>query len=161
MFFPDYQESEGITHVLIHTWMEKHGWVKEIRNSDTLYPVEYYVYKEHEVYSWRDINELLQSLAKTHKIPMQQLLADINPRMRDGWPSGEAISAHQKQGGNWIGEVKKEGFGLITTISSFSYEGTGFGSIGKWDKGLSVRFWPVDKNYNKVPWPADENKKHL
>lgn len=75
------------------------------------------------------------------------------------WPSPAAIAAHKKNGGRWLCE--RSG-GLITVpvvkIGVF-YEDYAFIDYHRTAKCLFrasvLKFGPVDKDYNRMPWPTD------
>lgn len=73
----------------------------------------------------------------------QSLLREINPRMRKGIPSQEALRAHR---GLWLRSLGKEN---IATVLSRQLEE--FPS----PRDAESFFWPCDENYNKTRWPTD------
>jgi hypothetical protein len=75
----------------------------------------------------------------------QSLLREINPRMRKGIPSQEALRAHR---GLWLRSLGKEN---IATVLSRQLEE--FPS----PRDAESCFWPCDENYNKTRWPTDAN----
>ena len=72
------------------------------------------------------------------------------------WPSLAAISAHENNGGRWLGELKHPNCGVDVRISTFYSGGRAFSSYNKSYDSEYLRFGPVDKNYNRVPWPKDK-----
>lgn len=70
------------------------------------------------------------------------------------WPSPAAIAAHKKNGGRWLCEETMGGWiPPIVKVGVF-YEDDVFMVYGKTALS-SVKFGPVDENYNRMPWPTD------
>lgn len=72
------------------------------------------------------------------------------------WPSPAAISAHENNGGRWLGELKHPSFGTDVRISTFYSGGHAFCSYSKSYDSEHLKFGPVDSAYNRVPWPKDK-----
>ena len=101
------------------------------------------------------------------KSSVQTLLREINPRMRKGMPSAEAIAACPY----WL--VRDEQTGEIELFRSCNarlyqaadYRRTANGPTDptRWlpDFGQYVAYWPCDEHGNKVRWPTDSEGKML
>lgn len=92
----------------------------------------------------------LELLASMRGKSTQQLLSEINPRMRKGCPSDAAVSAHGP-GANWI--MKDDERVIIGNF--FEYKGKWLFSEGS-SECSGCSFWPCDAHGNKVRWPVDE-----
>ena len=88
-----------------------------------------------------------------HNTP-QALLREINPRLRKGWPSDEAIAAAKKwvakhpKGVIFVGEIlddPERGPGLAVSLTTRLDKN----QLDGWS------FWPCDEYGNKVRWPTD------
>jgi hypothetical protein len=109
--------------------------------------------------------ELLAALAG---VTDQDLLRQINPRLRKGVPSEAAQSDHARKGGVWIAARGELGDGgTICFISFYGDDGLEHsGPFALWD-GIEWRdtdwgdgydltewsFWPCDEHGQRVRWP--------
>ena len=103
-------------------------------------------------------NEIIRILPYEEAVQKPLSLEDVlkvEEPLRE-WPSPAAISAHENNGGRWLGELKHPNCGVDVRISTFYSGGRAFSSYNKSYDSEYLRFGPVDKNYNRVPWPKDE-----
>ena len=110
-----------------------------------------------ETYGFID-NEIIRILPYEEAVQKPLSLEDVlkvEEPLRE-WPSPAAISAHENNGGRWLGELKHPNCGVDVRISRFYSGGRAFSSYNKSYDSEYLRFGPVDKNYNRVPWPKDE-----
>ena len=113
--------------------------------------------KIREAYGFID-NEIIRILPYEEAVQKPLSLEDVlkvEEPLRE-WPSLAAISAHENNGGRWLGELKHPNCGVDVRISTFYSGGRAFSSYNKSYDSEYLRFGPVDKNYNRVPWPKDE-----
>ena len=110
-----------------------------------------------ETYGFID-NEIIRILPYEEAVQKPLSLEDVlkvEEPLRE-WPSLAAISAHENNGGRWLGELKHPNCGVDVRISTFYSGGRAFSSYNKSYDSEYLRFGPVDKNYNRVPWPKDK-----
>lgn len=93
----------------------------------------------------------------------QDLLREINPRMRKGVPSTEAIKAHEDRAGHWLAQsavLPHSGclrVGYFDNMHGFViYELAHRGTITFFEIADSWSFWPCDAHGNKVRWPEHD-----
>jgi len=118
----------------------------------------------HELDEWQGVTPQLvtdwHSLAAVHGGNVQDLLRQINPRLRTGRPSEAARAARC---GPWIGHMGGK-FPLVV-IGYWSDDGSSFAAgLMSWDAHKVAEaalaeypcaFWPCDEHGNKVRWPTD------
>lgn len=103
-------------------------------------------------------NEIIRILPYEEAVQKPLSLEDVlkvEEPLRE-WPSPAAISAHENNGGRWLGELKHPSCGVDVRISTFYSGGRAFSSYNKSYDSEYLRFGPVDGSYNRVPWPKDE-----
>lgn len=111
-----------------------------------------------EKYGCIDHHKIVRILPHEEDVQKHITLEDVlkvEEPLRE-WPSPAAIAAHENSGGRWLGKRKHLSFGIDVRISTFYSEGRAFGSYNKSYDSEYLRFGPVDENYNRVPWPKDE-----
>ena len=114
--------------------------------------------KIREAYGFID-NEIIRILPYEEAVQKPLSLEDVlkvEEPLR-GWPSPAAISAHRKRGGRWLYEEKTQFWWLSSPVIKIGvfYENNIFMEHTK-ATATTARFGPVDENYNRVPWPKDE-----
>jgi len=110
-----------------------------------------------ETYGFID-NEIIRILPYEEAVQKPLSLEDVlkvEEPLRE-WPSLAAISAHENNGGRWLGELKHPNCGVDVRISTFYSGGRAFSSYNKSYDSEYLRFGPVDENYNRLPWPKDK-----
>ena len=113
--------------------------------------------KIREAYGFID-NEIIRILPYEEAVQKPLSLEDVlkvEEPLRE-WPSLAAISAHENNGGRWLGELKHPNCGVDVRISTFYSGGRAFSSYNKSYDSEYLRFGPVDENYNRLPWPKDK-----
>ena len=154
-------EWQGLTVEMLHSWLLLHGWRltacelgcgKELVSPanlrcNVLRPLEDFPW------SWA----LLEL-----RMPLQSLLREINPRMREGVPSGAAITAHEASGGHWLATSAESGGVLRVLLFSTKDAAAKLQALDTTqrlaciDIPLSWFFWPCDEHGNKVRWPEKD-----
>ena len=136
MKITDLDEFQGLAGSDVHTWMLRNGWK---RTEDDL------VFERGATVLRAFLNDDLLRLAAEHRLSTQALLREINPRMRDGWPSETALDAHD----GWVIWVE--------TVGAFAiWDSATVRERKERAPDAKVRCWPCDANGNKVRWPTDE-----
>lgn len=84
---------------------------------------------------------------------LEDVLKVVEP-LRE-WPSPAAIAAHKKRGGRWLFK-EESSFSWIPPLVKIGvfYEDEVFMGYGK--ALSSIKFGPVDENYNRCEWPKDK-----
>jgi hypothetical protein len=180
-------EAQGLTASMVRDRLEKEGHpVRECRqfevckylgahthhgagNSDFTVPDEWDGPRQRKTMLQASLNLLAAMLGKS----TQELLIEINPRMRKGLPSEAAIDAHRQVGGMWTGTYGTVGGGGFVVFCSFMTEPSDNPAAGplvvwddeefhdsEWQKEQLQNywhFWPCDAHGNKVRWPTDDH----
>lgn len=152
-----FDEYQGLTADMVRGWLLAQGWEitdtgngnidvkKRFTDRSTVLGCQW-----ETCFGW-----LLSRVAAAHGLNMQSLLREINPRMRKGWPSDEAVRAHTQ----WLAQSGPTGHiicGLMAVDSDF---GPCLKSrTARLDKTRAAEwlFWPCDANGNKVRWPEKD-----
>ena len=130
-------EWQGLTAELVQQWAEAHGYQYRISGLVKGGYVSFANPLRPDAIVW-----LVPLLADRAKLSLQALLREINPRMRKGVPSQEAITAH---GGTWMAVPPLGRNGIVFVNLRVLLDP----SWAEWS------FWPCDANGNKVRWPTD------
>ncbi len=142
MRIDELDEFQGVTPQLVTDWLLAKGWTQKptqprwwIKGEDgflfdekTFDQVWFWAYALAAIYT---------------KGNLQSLLCEINPRMRKGMPSQEALRAHR---GLWLRSLGKENIAIV--LSRLLEEFPLFCDTESF-------FWPCDEHYSKVRWPTD------
>lgn len=168
MRIEDLDEFQGMTPQMVREWLESHGWVQrdyEQRcamyvdgrstvcwvpndfNADTIYGRE----------QRQTMTATMVTLALRENRTVQAMLREINPRMRKGMPSGEALSRHDR----WI-VSKSDGTAVMCRWRPpYMVNAAGGGDFALPEQCKQWKFWPCDEHGNKVRWPTDSEGKML
>ena len=138
MTIDELDEFQGLTTELVHRYLNHKGWCSMPDPDLRLLKPSYVT-----VSLKNGLAEVIEKIALIEGRSAQGLLREINPRMRKGMPSQEALRAHR---GLWLRSLGKEN---IATVLSRQLEE--FPS----PRDAESCFWPCDDNYNKTRWPTD------
>ena len=150
MRIDELDEWQGVTPELVTDWLLSHGWTQKptqpkwwLKGDDgflfdalTFDQVWFWAYALAAIYTNGNV---------------QALLREINPRMRKGWPSTGALSAHAY----WLAKpFGDDAFCVVWTTAEI---------IDKQERAgdVDIGFWPCDEHGNKVRWPTDAEGKML
>lgn len=138
-----YDEAQGLTIEMVADYFKRRDWTKYALGSS------------------------LRAICALEGMKLQQLLREINPRMRQGKPSTAALGIHCANGGLWIACIGVVGFsGSIMVVSLHADDD----EMAIWDEDewhnyeyvtsletalADWRFWPCDERGNKVRWPEN------
>lgn len=87
---------------------------------------------------------------------VQALLREINPRMRKGWPSDEALSAHPF----WL--LNNAPIHCLPSVVTSSFVREKKRRSDPEFADIAPHYaWPCDEHGNKVRWPTDSEGKML
>ena len=85
MLIDELDEYQGLRITMVDEWLSRNGW--QPTEGDRMFERGPTVLR---VFSHDD----LVRVAAEHRLSPQALLREINPRLRDGWPSETALDAH-------------------------------------------------------------------
>jgi len=153
MRIDELDEFQGLTLDMVHAWLTKYKWVAQETRGSVAILRWWAAPREDKFGVWipcelagtmtQYAGMALAVLADEFGMSVQDFLREINPRMRKGIPSQEALRAHR---GLWLRSLGKEN---IATVLSRQLEE--FPS----PRDAESCFWPCDENYNKTRWPTD------
>ena len=181
MSFRVLEEAQGLTPDDVRGWLLAKGWRAGERRTLAhwwIVPREVSdlvsgIWLPHDDNEDREqfMDGLLRVIARVHGLTPQQLLREMNPRMRAGLPSLAAQEAHSRNGGVWIACHGELGNGGSIVFVSFDLHDN---SVAIWDGEEwhdaesemvadmpNWRFWPCDANGNKVRYPTNEQGEML
>ena len=151
MNITELDEWQGLTAELVAKWLVVNGWQQTKPNWWD--KGEDGVLFDSHVFDQQMFWLYALAAACGHNTP-QALLREINPRLRKGWPSDEAIAAAKKwvakhpKGVIFVGEIlddPERGPGLAVRLTTRLDKN----QLDGWS------FWPCDEYGNKVRWPTD------
>ena len=151
MNITELDEWQGLTAELVAKWLVVNGWQQTKPNWWD--KGEDGVLFDSHVFDQQMFWLYALAAACGHNTP-QALLREINPRLRKGWPSDEAIAAAKKwvakhpKGVIFVGEIlddPERGPGLAVSLTTRLDKN----QLDGWS------FWPCDEYGNKVRWPTD------
>lgn len=137
-------EFQGFRVEDLCAWLTERGWRNDVTNSpgiwrhDALWDRSIGIPRDtriSESLKWR----WLFLVAEAVGLSLQELLRQVNPRMRKGWPSEDDLKAHDR----WL--VRFDG-----AMAVWGSERCESGKANAPD--ASVECWPVDAAGNKVRW---------
>lgn len=140
-----YDEAQGLTDQMVEEWLLKNGWCLSATNRMYFKEVDGAIIAA----TRRDKGGSLWWIAEQEKITLQQLLRVMNPRMRPGWPSDSALSAHK----TWIMTITDSSKNILSYWGSYARVRT---KAMCDDREGTVSCWPCDSHGNKVRWPTDD-----
>jgi hypothetical protein len=158
-------EAQGLTAEMVRAYLRAQGPRVVLDGEYWVWPSKSCV---RDKYFGNRPSERLTDIAFCEGIGAQELLRRVNPRMRKGTPSQEAIEVHGHNGGVWIGSYGVLGDGGFIVFVSFRSEPSDnpdHGPLHIWDdeewhdsewRPEQIKnywsFWPCDANGNKVRW---------
>jgi len=150
MNITELDEFQGLTAEMVREWLLANQWEPCGSSAAHLYyqcgSGEISEALLHEGLGW-----VVDLLAQSYERSVQSILREINPRMRKGWPSGEALAMHDR----WI-VSKPEGVVIMCRWRPpYMVNAAGGGDFALREQCEHWSFWPCDANGNKVRWPTD------
>jgi hypothetical protein len=149
MNITELDEFQGLTAEMVREWLREQGF--DMRIGGLLHAGRYLVEWEPIESAWRSTEASLYAVAQYRNQSVQSLLREINPRMRKGWPSGEALAMHDR----WI--VRKPDGAVIVCRwrPPYMVNAAGGADFALREQCEQWSFWPCDEHGNKVRWPTD------
>lgn len=154
------EELQGIFCDALYDWAERHGW-RVAYSSDGTPPTMSKGDLDLPTVDFAGVAHIIEHLAISEQMSVQQVIREVNPRLRRGVPSPaarEAHAAYMKTSPRWAPWMMSTPMGVnpsrivvgvFTEDGSFRCGDTVFGS----DVLEISSFWPCDLEGNKVPWP--------
>jgi len=155
-------EMQGATPDMVRDYLRGKGWTRNEAGDLSKSGECWHLANGTKGMCWlhdKSPRKTVESLARMEQRHVQEIAAEVNPRMRP-WPTEEAVKEHESEGGQWLCK-KPNGGGL--RVMTFSADHTeddpvmasdDFGDYWQCDcEGW--RFWPCDANGNKVKWPTN------
>ncbi len=140
MTIDELDEFQGLTTELVHRYLNHKGWCSMPDPDLRLLKPSYVT-----VSLKNGLAEVIEKIALIEGRSAQGLLREINPRMRKGMPSQEALRAHR---GLWLRSLGKENIAIVLSRLLEEFPSP---------RDAESFFWPCDENYNKTRWPTDAN----
>ena len=149
-------EYQGLEAQMVRDWMVGRGCYRQ--DGYWRHPRDKYRYTDGEYGGllWEDT--LFKLSVDFELASVQALLREINPRMRKGVPSQEAINAHADR--HWVAKSSQRGgvtriieiaMGSVVMVQTLSEtQRIGLDSLPE-----GWHYWPCDDHGNKVRWPTD------
>ena len=150
MRIEDLDEFQGLTPQMVREWLREQGF--DMRIGGLLHAGRYLVEWEPIESAWRSTEASLYAVAQYRNQSVQSLLREINPRMRKGWPSDEALAMHDR----WI--VRKPDGAVIVCRwrPPYMVNAAGWRANMDLEQCEQWEFWPCDEHGNKVRWPEQD-----
>ena len=160
MKIDELDEWQGLTREMVDHYLNRNGWCNMPDPDQRLLKPQY----AHVSFKM-GLGAAIERIAAIVGSTPQALLREINPRMRKGWPSGNALAMHDR----WI--VRKPDGAVIVCRWRPPYMVNAAGGADS-ARMISVNFalreqceqwefWPCDEHGNKVRWPTDAEGKML
>lgn len=139
-------ELEGLTADMVHHYLNRKGWCN-LPDPDVRLLKPQYVMVSFKM----GLPSAVDRIARIEGRSIQSLLREINPRMRKGWPSGEALAMHDR----WI--VRKPDGAVIVCRwrPPYMVNAAGGADFALREQCEQWEFWPCDEHGTKVKWPTD------
>ncbi|HNB04291.1 MAG TPA: hypothetical protein PKV97_00035 [Thauera aminoaromatica] len=153
-------EAQGTTREMIAGYCERKGWTRRITATGTRQ------IPPNGSQSWSEEDPwfLVARIAEVEKRTEQEILREINPRLRE-FPGAAAQAAHHR--GKWMCVDTSSGspvivIGRFNRLDNFlhsehlargSFVGYGIEARDAWRQRDVLRFWPIDDFGSKVRWP--------
>lgn len=140
MRIDELDEFQGVTPQLVTAWLLTNGWTQtkprwwERGEDGLLFDSESF----DQQWFWTHALAAIYTAGN-----IQALLSKINPRMRKGMPSQEALRAHR---GLWLRSLGKENIAIVLSRLLEEFPSP---------RDTESFFWPCDEHYSKVRWPTD------
>ena len=151
----DFDEFQGLTGDMVTAWLFAHEWQR--MPEQDLPRSECWVRKGGSGGTvWIGVDcsaeKTLLKLAAWMDCSVQALLREINPRIRKGMPSGEALAMHDR----WV--VRKPDGAVIMCCwrPPYMVNVAGGGDFALREQCYEWAFWPCDEHGNKVRWPEKD-----
>lgn len=139
-------EAQGISVDEIRAWLEQRGWstgtgrIYGKRRNDGSYCY---------VSTTNELSSALSDIASEERMNLQDVLRRINPRMRHGYPSSEAMKVVVW----WMFKYDSVKVEMMTSSELQIWMASK--TEVKYRPYFRPYCWPCDENGNKVRWPTN------
>ena len=152
MKIEELDEWQGLTREMVDHYLNRSGWCNMPDPDQRLLKPQY----AHVSFKM-GLGAAIERIASIVGSTPQAILREINPRMRKGMPSGEALSRHDR----WI-VSKSDGTAVMCRWRPpYMVNAAGGGDFALPEQCKQWKFWPCDEHGNKVRWPTDSEGKML
>lgn len=155
MQIDELDEFQGLTADMVREWLTQQK--ATFGDGHWTHPSGLYRYKDGAYGGLLWSMTLFQMSADFDKHNLQALLREINPRMRKGWPSGNALANHDR----WIARKPYGDLIVCRWRPPYMVNAAGGGDFALREQCEHWEFWPCDEHGNKVRWPVDAEGKML
>lgn len=168
----DLEEAADLTPDLVRAYLERKGWkLKTLSGKAQTWTdpkgKESFVMKDG--WEWW-LDGMVDAAVDFESRTPQQVLREMNPRMRAGMPTQRARYAHARDvGGLWLARVPFDRVTAVVCLTvSLDPEIDDELIVWSADRPQHIEgsfadwsFWTCDEHGNKVPWPRDASGKEL
>lgn len=152
MKIDDLDESQGMTREMVDHYLNRNGWCNMPDPDQRLLKPQY----AHVSFKM-GLGAAIERIAAIVGSTPQAILREINPRMRKGWPSGNALANHDR----WIARKPYGDLIVCRWRPPYMVNAAGGGDFALREQCEHWEFWPCDEHGNKVRWPTDADGKML
>ena len=152
MKIDDLDESQGMTREMVDHYLNRNGWCDMPDPDQRLLKPQY----AHVSFKM-GLGAAIERIAAIVGSTPQAILREINPRMRKGWPSGNALANHDR----WIARKPYGDLIVCRWRPPYMVNAAGGGDFALREQCEHWEFWPCDEHGNKVRWPVDAEGKML
>lgn len=152
MKIDDLDESQGMTREMVDHYLNRNGWCNMPDPDQRLLKPQY----AHVSFKM-GLGAAIERIAAIVGSTPQAILREINPRMRKGWPSGNALANHDR----WIARKPYGDLIVCRWRPPYMVNAAGGGDFALREQCEHWEFWPCDEHGNKVRWPVDAEGKML
>lgn len=152
MKIDDLDESQGMTREMVDHYLNRNGWCNMPDPDQRLLKPQY----AHVSFKM-GLGAAIERIAAIVGSTPQAILREINPRMRKGWPSGNALANHDR----WIARTPYGDLIVCRWRPPYMVNAAGGGDFALREQCEHWEFWPCDEHGNKVRWPVDAEGKML
>lgn len=146
MKIDDLDESQGMTREMVDHYLNRNGWCNMPDPDQRLLKPQY----AHVSFKM-GLGAAIERIAAIVGSTPQAILREINPRMRKGWPSGNALANHDR----WIARKPYGDLIVCRWRPPYMVNAAGGGDFALREQCEHWEFWPCDECGNKVRWPTD------
>ncbi len=152
MKIDELDEFQGITREMVDHYLNRNGWCNMPDPDQRLLKPQYA-----HVSLKMGLGAAIERIAAIVGSTPQAILREINPRMRKGWPSGNALANHDR----WIARKPYGDLIVCRWRPPYMVNAAGGGDFALREQCEHWEFWPCDEHGNKVRWPTDAEGKML
>lgn len=138
-------EAQGLTLEMAEAWLRAHGWTQDGAGLKGWSKPKTWVYGD----SVKSLLGEIPEIARIEGMSVQQVLREMNPRMRKGPPSKAARDAARPC--YWLAS-----WTAIGRIGANLWDSDMMDHFADSPEIVEWSFWVCDAAANKIRWPVDE-----